>query len=191
MSVNPPLAELTALVIDGASGPGRIVSSRLSAAGASVAIVTVSDGGSAAYLSKELTGLGLTALPYQVDLADRASLEQLLADVTQDLGQLHLLVNLLPETAVAGAGEAETAQLRMALLDVLATACRGGRLILLAGDTPSALGALAQVRVDTVEMPQPLPRGWVDPAVPASAHHATANAVLLLLGIPAALPDSF
>ncbi|AUG78035.1 hypothetical protein CFP65_3231 [Kitasatospora sp. MMS16-BH015] len=209
MSVSPPLAQLTALVIDGASGPGRIVSSRLSAAGASVAIVTVADGGSAAYLSKELSGLGLTALPYQVDLADRGSMEQLLADVTHDLGPLDLLVNLLPESAAAAgpttaagavsAGEAagetgqggeERAQLRMALLDVLATACRGGRLIQLAGPAAPPLEALAQVRIDTVPLPYPLPNGWADPQLPASAHHAVANAVLLLLGIPAVEPDA-
>ncbi|WP_441245429.1 SDR family NAD(P)-dependent oxidoreductase [Kitasatospora sp. McL0602] len=186
MSVNPPLAELTALVIDGASGPGRIVSSRLSAAGARVAIVTVSDGGSAAYLSKELSGLGLTALPYQVDPADRGSMEQLLADVTQDLGRLDVLVNLLPAPVDEGRAAEERVQLRTALLDVLATACRGGRLILLAGAAPPRLGSLAEVWVDTVPLPAPLPNGWADPGVPASVHHSTANAVLLLLGIPAA-----
>ncbi|GAA2135108.1 hypothetical protein GCM10009760_13260 [Kitasatospora kazusensis] len=191
MSATPPPTTLTALVMDGATGPGRIVSTRLSAAGVNVAVVTVSDGGSAAYLSKELTGLGLTALPYQVDLDDPADVDKLLSDIAQDLGPLDLVVDLLPpqppEAAATGAGRQ-----RAALLELLATACKGGRLILLADPDPHPNGGPSDgpydgpydTEVDTVPLPMPLPGGWSDPAVPPSVHQSTANAVLLLLGLP-------
>ncbi len=144
----------------------------------------VSDGGSAAYLSKELSELGLTALPYQVDLDDPADMDQLLADVAEDLGPLDVLVNLVPaepeEIAATTAG-----RLRSTLLELLASACKGGRLVLLSGPAARPYGGPSDTEVDTVPLPMPLPNGWTDPAIPPSVHHATAMAVLLLLGIPA------
>jgi NAD(P)-dependent dehydrogenase (short-subunit alcohol dehydrogenase family) len=89
-SPSPPRV---ALVVDGAGGPGRIVSTRLATAGSAVAVTVAGTGsGRAAFLSKELVELGLTALPYRVDLDDPSALRRLLADVAGDLGPVDLLV---------------------------------------------------------------------------------------------------
>lgn len=85
-----------ALVVDGSRGPGRIVSTRLATGGAAVAVAATGSSGGAAFLSKELTDQGLTALPYRVGPGDPAGLPGLLADIAADLGPVDLLVYLPP-----------------------------------------------------------------------------------------------
>ncbi|WNI17346.1 SDR family NAD(P)-dependent oxidoreductase [Actinacidiphila sp. ITFR-21] len=85
-----------ALVVDGAGGPGRIVSTWLATAGSAVAVTVAGSGsGRAAFLSKELIDQGHTALPYCVDLDDPGALRRLIADIEGDLGPVDLLVYMV------------------------------------------------------------------------------------------------
>jgi 3-oxoacyl-[acyl-carrier protein] reductase len=81
-----------AVVTGGANGLGEAIVRRLHAEGYRVAIADL-DGSAAEALAKELDATGATARGYRVDVGDRAALEQLLADVLADSGEVHVLVN--------------------------------------------------------------------------------------------------
>ena len=89
---SPPVV----VVVDGATGAGRLVSRGLAASGSAVAVVTHRDPACAAFLCGELDAGGHTALPYQADLDDPVDLSQLFDDLSRDLGRVDSLVDLLP-----------------------------------------------------------------------------------------------
>ncbi|MFD5143040.1 SDR family NAD(P)-dependent oxidoreductase [Streptomyces sp. NPDC058401] len=91
-----PPGGMVALVVDGYGPVGRLVCARLGAEGMSIAVV----GGSAHRASlfcKELAARYVRALPYLVDSAEESSVEQLVADVTGDLGRIDALIDLAPD----------------------------------------------------------------------------------------------
>ncbi|MEZ0095316.1 SDR family NAD(P)-dependent oxidoreductase [Streptacidiphilus sp. EB129] len=179
MSDTPALSSLTALVVDGATGPGRIVSIRLSAAGLRVAVVTVEEAVGATYLCKELAELGLTALPYRVCPFDADDAERVVSEVTEDLGQVDILVDLLPED---GFHEPATA-LGRAVLNGMAVAGHAGRVMVLRGASrrhwETVLAEHPSLSLDLI----PAPGAAVDGDVADRSGLSTAEAVLLLLGI--------
>ncbi|WP_328915601.1 MULTISPECIES: hypothetical protein [unclassified Streptomyces] len=157
-----------ALVVDGSRGPGRIVSTRLATGGAAVAVAATGSSGGAAFLSKELTDQGLTALPYRVGPGDPAGLPGLLADIAADLGPVDLLVYLPPPGCTSPLPGPE-------VIAALAASGRAAHVIAVAapgtdpgaGPPPVSTG---RVRVSVVRLP---------PGPPAPDDRVIAAAVLL------------
>lgn len=85
-------AAQTAVVTGGANGLGEAIVRRLHTDGYHIAIADL-DRSAADSLAKDLDGSGGTAKGYPLDVSDRAALEQLLADVLADFGDVHVLVN--------------------------------------------------------------------------------------------------
>jgi len=98
-----PLNGCVVLVVDATTGVGRIVTARLCAAGAAVAVAGAGHPGrgddaatNAAFLCKELTDIGLVALPYQADLERIESFRALPAQIAADLGPVTASVVVIP-----------------------------------------------------------------------------------------------
>ncbi|WP_329569469.1 hypothetical protein [Streptomyces sp. NBC_01361] len=99
----PPLDGCVVLVVDATTGTGRVVTARLCAAGAAVAVVGAGHRGrgddaatNAAFLCKELADIGLVALPYQVDAEDTEAVLALPAQIAADIGPLTAAVVIVP-----------------------------------------------------------------------------------------------
>ncbi|WP_328942442.1 SDR family oxidoreductase [Streptomyces sp. NBC_00250] len=99
----PRLDGLVVLVVDATTGIGRELATRLSAAGAVVAVVGAGhpDRGddaatNAAFLCKALDDAGLTALPYRIDIRDPAEAGRLPAQIADDAGPVNAAVVVLP-----------------------------------------------------------------------------------------------
>ncbi|MFD3480609.1 hypothetical protein [Streptomyces sp. NPDC058695] len=99
----PPLDGCVVLVVDATTGTGRVVTARLCAAGAAVAVVGAGHRGrgddaatNAAFLCKELADIGLVALPYQVDAEDTEAVLALPAQIAADIGALTSAVVIVP-----------------------------------------------------------------------------------------------
>jgi NAD(P)-dependent dehydrogenase (short-subunit alcohol dehydrogenase family) len=91
------------LVVDATTGVGRIVTTRLCAAGAAVAVVGAGHpergddaATNAAFLCKELTDIGLIALPYQADSDRIETFRSLPAQIAADLGPVAASVVVIP-----------------------------------------------------------------------------------------------
>ncbi len=104
--VVPPLNGRVVLVIDATTGVGRTVATRLSAAGAAVAVVGAGHPGrdddaatSAAFLCKELADVGLVALPYQVDVTRPETLGALPRQIAAELGPVAACLVVVPPDA--------------------------------------------------------------------------------------------
>ena len=82
----------TAIVTGAARGIGFGIARRLARAGATAAIADV-DPAAAEEAAAALTGEGLQALPVQVDVADKASVEQAVSAVVERTGRIDILVN--------------------------------------------------------------------------------------------------
>jgi NAD(P)-dependent dehydrogenase (short-subunit alcohol dehydrogenase family) len=175
-------ALFTAVVVDGGVGAGRIVTSRLAAQGAQVAVAAVTDPIGASYLCKELSELGLSALPFQVDPADLASVARLVSDVVQLLGRIDVFVNLI---AVRSRTEPSLALTRHVLAEMNRTG-NGGRVIVLADPAVGEPWSHGRTFADTASV-EVVPVGT--PAVGAdTGEQQRASAVLRLLGFPLAAP---
>jgi NAD(P)-dependent dehydrogenase (short-subunit alcohol dehydrogenase family) len=86
------LAGQVALVTGAASGIGRATARALSAEGVAIAVVD-RDGDGAAAAVAEIGDAGGRAAAFVVDLADRATIEPLVAEVLEQLGRIDVLVN--------------------------------------------------------------------------------------------------
>ncbi|MEK0100402.1 hypothetical protein WDA79_18250 [Streptomyces sp. A475] len=102
----PPLDGCVVLVVDATTGTGRVVTARLCAAGAAVAVIGAGHRGrgddaatNAAFLCKELADIGLVALPYQVDAEDTEAVLALPAQIAADIGPLPAAVVIVPAEA--------------------------------------------------------------------------------------------
>ncbi len=80
-----------AVVTGAASGIGLGVANRLAADGIAVALLD-RDGAGVTQATDALTGEGRSALGYEVDVADRAELQRVFADVRDKLGPITILV---------------------------------------------------------------------------------------------------
>lgn len=85
--MTPPVAVVTG----GANGLGAHIVRRLHAGGHAVAVADL-DGAAAEALAAELTG-AIPVRSYQVDVADKSSLQQLRTAVVADFGGVQVLVN--------------------------------------------------------------------------------------------------
>jgi NAD(P)-dependent dehydrogenase (short-subunit alcohol dehydrogenase family) len=98
-----PLAGCVVLVVDGTTGIGRAITARLCAAGAAVAVVGAGHPGrgddaatNAAFLCKELAGIGHVALPYQVDAEDTEAVAGLPGQISADIGPVSASIVVVP-----------------------------------------------------------------------------------------------
>lgn len=93
------------LVIDATTGIGRIVTIRLCAAGAKVAVVGTEYRGrrddaatNAAFLCKELAEIGMSALPYRADVERATTFRSLPGQIAADMGPVAVCVVVIPST---------------------------------------------------------------------------------------------
>ncbi|MGW7287056.1 SDR family NAD(P)-dependent oxidoreductase [Streptomyces sp. NPDC054847] len=98
-----PLTGCVVLVVDATTGIGRTITARLCAAGAAVAVVGAGHPGrgddaatNAAFLCKELAGIGHVALPYQVDAEDTDAVADLPAQISADIGPVSASIVVVP-----------------------------------------------------------------------------------------------
>jgi len=87
-----PLRDKVALVIGGSRGIGRAVTDRLVADGAAVAFTYLQDQVAARAVRERLTRAGGTALSYQADLGNTASIRELFDATQRALGDLDIVV---------------------------------------------------------------------------------------------------
>lgn len=85
-------ATKVALVTGGGSGIGAAISRQLGEEGATVAVADV-NADAAREVAAEICSSGGTAYPFEVDVADAAAVEELVASVVKTCGGLHLAVN--------------------------------------------------------------------------------------------------
>jgi len=88
-----PFLGRVALVTGGSRGIGRACVERLARLGADIAINYHSQAAAAQETADAVRQLGRRALALQADVSDAAQVEQLLAQITADLGPIDLLVN--------------------------------------------------------------------------------------------------
>ena len=82
----------TALVTGGGRGIGRAIALTLAEAGADVA-VTARTMSQIEQVADEVRALDKLSLAIQVDVTDPQSVEQMVAKVTDEMGQIHILIN--------------------------------------------------------------------------------------------------
>ncbi|MEJ8636241.1 hypothetical protein [Streptomyces sp. MS2.AVA.5] len=139
-----PLDGCIVLVVDATTGAGRIVTARLCAAGAAVAVVGAGHPGrgddaatKAAFLCKELADIDRVALPYRTDIDDLDMVRELPAQIASDLGPVSASVVVIP----SGPGTDRLAERFRAASRVIAAALpEGARHIELASDTAAGAG---------------------------------------------------
>ncbi|MBO0919205.1 SDR family NAD(P)-dependent oxidoreductase [Streptomyces laculatispora] len=97
------------LVVDATTGIGRIITIRLCAAGAKVAVVGAEHRGrgddaatNAAFLCKELAEIGMVALPYRADIERADTFRTLPAQIAADLGSVAVCVVVIPAAPCTG-----------------------------------------------------------------------------------------
>ena len=81
-----------AVVTGAGSGMGRAFAERLAQAGATVAVAEI-DEASGVRAAAELTDLGLSAIPYRIDVRDRAGVQLMVDDLQDRFGRVDVLVN--------------------------------------------------------------------------------------------------
>ena len=82
-----------ALVTGGSQGLGRAIALKLAENGADIAIVYVGPEAPAEQTRKDIEALGRRALLYVCDVRDEAAVNETVAAVKKDLGQVDILVN--------------------------------------------------------------------------------------------------
>lgn len=87
------LKDRVALVTGGTRDVGREIALALAAEGAAVAINYNRSADEAAAVAAEIRGRGGKANAYRADLADRASVQDMIAKIVADFGGLNILVN--------------------------------------------------------------------------------------------------
>ena len=87
------LAGRVALVTGGSKNIGRSVAEKLASAGASVAITWQQNEQLAVDTCKELQSEGLNVVPVQIEATELSSIERGVAEVTEQLGPVDILVN--------------------------------------------------------------------------------------------------
>jgi len=103
------LSGRVSIVTGAGAGLGRAIALRLSEAGSSVVIADISDTGQ--QVADSLTGAGRQALFLRADVADGASVSEMVHEVVTRFGRLDILVNnagiLIPRLLVDPAGKEE------------------------------------------------------------------------------------
>lgn len=87
------LKNKTAIVTGGSRGIGRAVALKFAALGANVAVVYAGNTEAAQAVCDEASALGVTALPYQCDVADFAAVKTTVAAIKKVFPSVDILVN--------------------------------------------------------------------------------------------------
>jgi NAD(P)-dependent dehydrogenase (short-subunit alcohol dehydrogenase family) len=81
-----------ALVTGSGSGLGKAIATRLAAEGATIVVADINEQSASATV-RELTSAGYKAVPYNVDVRDRAQLEELMRTIVEQFERIDILVN--------------------------------------------------------------------------------------------------
>ncbi|MER7952891.1 hypothetical protein ABTY59_36480 [Streptomyces sp. NPDC096079] len=155
----PPLRldGLVVLVVDATTGIGRELTTRLCAAGAIVAVVGAGHPGrdddaatNAAFLCKELTDLGLVALPYRIDIGDPVEAARLPGQIAADAGPVAAAAVVLPPPGAAEGLRRAFRTVSAALADALPAGARHFERAPAAGEGPGPSTAEDRVWVRSV-----------------------------------------
>ena len=87
------LQNKTALVTGASRGIGKAIALKLASQGANIAVIYAGNKQAADAAVVDLEALGVKAKAYACDVADYLQTEQLIAQVTEDFGQVDILVN--------------------------------------------------------------------------------------------------
>lgn len=83
----------TAIVTGASRGIGKAIALKFADLGANVAFMHVGDGEKAEETVKELEAKGIKAKAYECDVSDFEASKQLVADIIEEFGEVHILVN--------------------------------------------------------------------------------------------------
>lgn len=83
----------TALITGGSRGIGKAIALKLAACGADIAIVYAGNEAAAAATCEEIRQLGVKASAFSCNVADFEATGQLVKQVVQEFGEIHILVN--------------------------------------------------------------------------------------------------
>ncbi len=82
-----------ALVTGASRGIGKATALKLASEGANVAVHYMNSSDKAAAVCEQIRALGRNAIPIQADIAERAAVNRMVTQVTEELGTIELLVN--------------------------------------------------------------------------------------------------
>jgi NAD(P)-dependent dehydrogenase (short-subunit alcohol dehydrogenase family) len=117
------------IVTGAASGIGRATAIRLAAEGAAIVVADV-NGEGAAFVAREIVDTGGAAIPFQVDVADEAQVEAMVAAAVDRYGRLDILHNNAAEAGhVTTGGDLDILTIDVATWDrIMAVNVRGAML---------------------------------------------------------------
>ena len=110
----------TALITGASRGIGRSIALELAKEGADIAVNCSASVNDAAGVVREIEGLGRGAAVFQADIADKAAVEKVVADVVQKFGKIDILVNNAGMATVAPSEDLEESVWRRGI-DVMLT----------------------------------------------------------------------
>ncbi len=83
----------TAVITGASRGIGKAIALKLAAQGANIAFCHLGDGEKAAETEQELAAKGIKAKAYECNVADFEASEQLMNEIIEEFGEVHILVN--------------------------------------------------------------------------------------------------
>jgi NAD(P)-dependent dehydrogenase (short-subunit alcohol dehydrogenase family) len=101
------LKDKTALVTGASRGIGRSIALELAREGADIAVNCSASVNAAAGVVRDIEGIGRHAAAFQADVADKAAVERMIAEVVRKFGKIDILVNNAGMATVSPSEELE------------------------------------------------------------------------------------
>jgi len=93
MAIYPGIKGKVAIVTGAGKGIGREIALQFAENGAKVVVLGANQSSDVADVAKELVALGAEAISFKCDIADKAEVEQVVQEVLEKFGAIHILVN--------------------------------------------------------------------------------------------------